>query len=542
MAGRKVVSPATVTAIQPEITPAWIRPTVLALAAVLLLSWFTGEVRDSDAWWHLKTGEYLWQQHKLPKPDPFAYTTYLNPPVYPGEERVRDFNLTHSWLSQLFLYLAYRAAGFPGLVLLRAVLLIAFCSGVGLVVWHRTQGFYRAVLASIGAGAVAIRFTSDRPFLFGFVFLAATIVILEYRRWLWLLPPLFVVWANAHGGYFLGWIPLVAYCADSLLRREPIAEQRRLWIVTGIAIVASGLNPNGFRAIWVLVAYRSSAMQTAIAEWGMWAFWTEWRGAFLISAALFLVISYRKVRPVDWILFVLFAAAAISAVRNVILVGYIAPMVIAVYIPWRRFPRAAEFAVIALLVARTGLEIAGGSAFQLRAADWRYPSGAAEFLLSRNISGKMFNSYDSGGYLIWRMWPKQQVFIDGRALNESLFPDYQRIVQTADEALLKKYSIDIILIEGFSSTGGINLLPAILSDPSQKEWKLVYQNAQATLFLRHPPPGMPVLNSGVALISMESQCSERLTHDPEHPGCAQALATLFTQIGDTARAAKWRGF
>src|SRR5437868_10270935 len=96
-----------------EPAPAWLKPVILAIAAVLLLGWFSTEARDSDAWWHLKTGEYIWQQHKLPMPDPFAYTTYLGKPAYPGEEKVRNFNLTHEWLAQIVLYLAYAAGGFP---------------------------------------------------------------------------------------------------------------------------------------------------------------------------------------------------------------------------------------------------------------------------------------------------------------------------------------------------------------------------------------------------------------------------------------------
>src|SRR5258706_8722800 len=96
--------------------PAWLRPVILTLAAVLLLGWFATELRDSDAWWHLKTGEYLWQRHHLPAPDPFAYTTYLSGPAYPGEEKVRDFNLTHEWLAPILLYLPYAIGGIPGLL------------------------------------------------------------------------------------------------------------------------------------------------------------------------------------------------------------------------------------------------------------------------------------------------------------------------------------------------------------------------------------------------------------------------------------------
>ena len=63
-----------------------------------------------------------------------------------------------------------------------------------------------------------------------------------------------------------------------------------------------------------------------------------------------------------------------------------------------------------------------GNAFQLRAAEWRYPAGAADFLLAHHVAGPIFNTYEYGGYLIWRLWPEQRVFIDGRSLSESLFP------------------------------------------------------------------------------------------------------------------------
>ena len=35
--------------------------------------------------------------HKLPIPDPFAWTTYMGKPVYADEYFTRDFNLMHEW-------------------------------------------------------------------------------------------------------------------------------------------------------------------------------------------------------------------------------------------------------------------------------------------------------------------------------------------------------------------------------------------------------------------------------------------------------------
>ena len=84
---------------------------------------------------------------------------------------------------------------------------------------------------------------TDRPFLITYLLMAITLWILERRRRLWLLPPLFIFWANAHGGYFMGWVLLGAYCGEALwlrLRKRPPADEKTLWRASLIAILASG--------------------------------------------------------------------------------------------------------------------------------------------------------------------------------------------------------------------------------------------------------------------------------------------------------------
>ena len=170
---------------QPAAAPRWLRPLILALSAFALMGWFSSEVSDSDTWWLLKSGQYIWQNHKLPVPDPFAYTTYMGEPAFPGAEHMRDFDLTHEWLSEVVFYVTYAAGGFAGLV-----------------AFHRSKGFYRALGAAFLAASIADKFRSDRPFLIGFLLLAPVMTALEYRRWLWLLSPTFAMWANLHGGFF----------------------------------------------------------------------------------------------------------------------------------------------------------------------------------------------------------------------------------------------------------------------------------------------------------------------------------------------------
>jgi len=536
-----------------------LRPVILALSAFALMGWFSTEVSDSDTWWLLKSGQYICQNHKLPVPDPFAYTTYMGKPAFPGEEHMRDFDLTHEWLSEVVFYLVYAGGGFAGLVLFRAALLTAFCAVVGLVAFHRSKGFYRALGAAFLAATIADKFRSDRPFLIGFLMLALVVAALEYRRWLWALPPMFVVWANMHGGFFLGWAPLGAYCAEALFLRwrgrgpeGTPADERRLWLVSAACVLASGLNPNGFRAATILFTYRQSALQGNLWEWQHTALWPpEAFGILLFAGAAALLWARSKARVADWLLFVAFAAAGIYAVRNVLLIGLIAPIAIASYIPWKRtVPVLAEFLVAVLVLAGAGAQIARGNSFQFRAAEWKYPAGAADFLLAHNVSEPIFNTYGYGGYLMWRLWPRERVFIDGRALNESVFLDYRRMAGNADstggkssDELLDQYGIQVIVMDGFEFTSGDPyLLPAALSDPSQKQWKLVYQDAQAVVFMRHPPPGVAPLDSLQALTSMESQCAGHIRHLPGQPRCARGLGDLFSRIGDTARARRWVAF
>jgi len=79
-------------------------------------------------------------------------------------------------------------------------------------------------------------FYLDRPYLITFLLLASTIAILETRRWMWLLPPLFLIWANCHGGFFLGWVVCGAYTAEALVRRAP--DLRRMAAASGAAVPA----------------------------------------------------------------------------------------------------------------------------------------------------------------------------------------------------------------------------------------------------------------------------------------------------------------
>jgi len=204
------------------------------------------------------------------------------------------------------------------------------------------------------------------------------------RRWMWLLPPVFLLWANLHGGFIMGFVVLSAYCAESLwlrLRGKPGAGEGRLWGVAIACVPAAFCNPNGFLAVWVLAAYRQSNLQNTLYEWQKPPLWPPtFLNLLLLGAVSVLVWQRRRTRAVDWLLLGLFGAAYLTALRNTNLLGMVAPMLIASLVPWKRIlPAWTEWAAALVLLGALAVPFARGRAFQMRDAEWKYPAGAAGF-------------------------------------------------------------------------------------------------------------------------------------------------------------------
>lgn len=535
-------------------TPKWTRSFLLGLTALLLLCLFTGEIRDTDICWHLKTGQYILQTHALPVPDPFSYTTNMSVSKYAGEEITRRVNLTHEWLSEILMYLIYSAMGFPGLVLGRAVLLASVCATVGWLAFRRNHNFYLSLASVLASAGIAFYFQQSRPFLATFVFFVATLAILETRRWMWLLPPIFLVWANCHGGFFLGWFLCAIYCAEALtkrLRKMPLPDERELWMVSIVSILVSGLNPNGFLIVRALWLYRSSEIQMNNLEWQRPIFWEPGMFSVLLFGSLVvLLLARRRTRLADWLLYLGFAALSLTAVRNTIFIAIVGPVILASYLPkWRILPSIAlVLAASTLLAADVIPALKNGNVLALRLAEWQLPSGAVQFIQTHHITARMFNNYESGGYLIWRLWPMQRDFIDGRGLSEEAYEDYRKVLYASSknhktpEEILDKYKAQMLVLDGFDYLSGQVYPYAVeLAESENTGWKLVYSDSKGVVFMQHPPAGVEALSSPqtALLESLENQCVQHILHEPFRPRCAFGLTELYAHQGNTDKAAEW---
>jgi hypothetical protein len=191
-----------------------------------------------DVWWHLKYGEVIWAKGSLPQTDEFSQLSFASAVVWKSE-----------WLSELILYWVYSATGFKGLVFLKAALL----TGSFFVIWRLIQGYKVPAPLSMAMLAPAIYIASfyceARPQIFSFFFFTLAIFFLEKKgKLLWLLPPLMVIWANAHGGYVIGAALICCYLireAALLSRGQTVRnESLRFMSVCFIAVLLSLLNPN----------------------------------------------------------------------------------------------------------------------------------------------------------------------------------------------------------------------------------------------------------------------------------------------------------
>ena len=151
---------------------------------------------------------------------------------------------------------------------------------------------------------------------------------------------------------------------------------------------------------------------------------------------------------------------------------------------------------------------------------------------------------------MWYLWPQLKVFVDGRALNETVFKDYRRITYSIAAPgeknalqLLDQYGVQTIVMTGYEYfTGSPHFLIAVLADPRQTEWKLVYQDAQGMVFMRQPPPGVQALPNIAALTSMQAQCAAHINLVPDEPLCARETCKLYEHLGNLDQARAWMAY
>jgi hypothetical protein len=391
----------------------------LAVAVLALLTPAQG-----DTFWHLRAGADIWRTGRAPRVDVYSHTAYGTP--WPD----------HEWLSQLLMYTAYGAGGMPGLELGAALLILAAAATV-----YRSMvgpATTRFALMVVGLAIVSSAW-SLRPQLLTLFLLPALLWLLARERYL-VIPPLFLFWANAHGGVALGGLVLAVSTGAALLRwmkRRAPADRRRALLLSGVlplSALAVAATPLGFHLYRFVVASAVRSYQVQIAEWFMLRpdsvfgalFW-----AATIAFALLIVLRWRAIAAGDWTDWVTVAAAlallplGIRSARNIgpflVLAMPAASHALGPAFRFRlgRGPRPASPEHPRLnLALLAGLGAAGLAVVVMiwrigpESLYWNPFPRAALRALDR-CPGPLYNFYGDGGGLVW-FAPERQDFVDGR--------------------------------------------------------------------------------------------------------------------------------
>jgi len=477
-------------------------PVVLGLLLVFLLLILSAggsvvrTLADDDIWWHLRNAAQLIQTHHFIRADSWTFTVAGQPWVNP------------EWLSELPFYFAYQWLGERGLYLLTMVLASAIIIGVYWLGWLRSRSWKAAFLTTLAAILFASVSIAPRTLLFGWLFLILELAILwtlhEGQDFTWFLPPLFCLWINAHGSWFIGFVLMLLFFASGWIAGEwgnlysirwTPQQARKLIGVTGLSTAALFMNPYG----WRLVVYPLNALlhhqlgTESIAEWASLDFHTI-RGKFVLAVLLLFLIA-QLVRRRRWpIQDLVFAAVAIYAAfaytRFLFLAGIIVMPFFARALrnsevqnetappPQPRGARlfwAAAMAALVLMIAQkypSAARIHSGIAETL-------PQSALPYVRGLAGQGNLFNTFDWGGYLEWQA-PQVKEFIDPRVdifVQHGVMADYLSAVHLEDTfAVLDKYQIRYALINPRTPM-------AYLLGHSSK-WKRSYDDGRAVVFER----------------------------------------------------------
>lgn len=426
------------------------------LVAVVILSAVVGfdALSDPDVWWHMVLGNWTLAHGQIPQTEMLSYT-------------VNGVALApHEWLAGV-LFAWLNSVG--GLFLLALVMGAVSWIGLIAVALHgRLRGAGPVTIAiGLALGAKAAQpVLGIRPQVFTFAFLAISLLLTEQHlrkggRAIWALPPLYMLWANLHGGFVAG-IAFMALAAAvavvgwrlRLPNHVPIARPVSLGIVAiGCALFAC-VNPQGIASYRFALSEATSEGAKGIIEWqppnltdpGLWP--------LLVLSILFVALGayalrHRRLAIRDAILGVVACGAALLAVRNTaVAVAVVTPMLMgwtAGALPSRSARALKPRAITAGAVLAGGLIVAlaaGG----LGLAVWRlqssaappgiaavYPACATSVLERAPTTQLVFTAYGNGGYVAYRLWPHGHVYIYGAsdAFTRADFAGYYRIASGA---------------------------------------------------------------------------------------------------------------
>jgi len=341
------------------------------------------------------------------------------------------------------------------------------------------------------------------------------------RPWLmWLVPLLFVLWANTHASFTLG----LAVVGIWLVHRALGSRQRvsdglgfsTPGLVEGASVLlaciaACALNPVRLKLLLYSLDYLPGGAHAwatrAVQEWEpltISAFGMATTTLILIGGALVVLVRISRVSLFQLLLAGLMVMMGLrwgrAAMPAAIIMAWVLTPMLSEWLRelsptllgWSADSETAPERILPLamvVIALVGVMSIYRPVTAKRALNENlFPVAAVEWIDGHDLRGNMYNPYHWGGYLIHRLYPRHKVFIDGRAdmYREEIFADWLTIRETREgwEEVAGSYKVQWGIVQP-----GVPLA-AVVQDKGN--WAAVYRDPQAIVFVNRNGP-----NSGL---------------------------------------------
>ena len=497
----------------------------LLLILLVLIPNSSRFLRDSDTGWHIRTGELILKERAVPHHDPFSHTMT-------GSEW-----FAWEWLTDVGMAEVHAWRGLGGIVASAfLILLISYVVLYRMMVWRGAGPFVACSMTLFCALACVVHWLA-RPHLVSIALIALWYGMVEgFRRnrtrWIWAAPLLIALWANLHGAFFITFPILGVYAVGEWLE---FASRGRWWddevrrvlttygAVTALSGMASIATPYHFKLYGHLWRYLTdSKLLASIQEFGSPNFHhTDGKliEILLLLGAVAAGNAIRQKRFVETGLLVLWGHLTLQSERHVTLAAVMLTPIIAEQLTrlldevgdkiahaelllsklfrrvrsWyremmtiqRQMNDSVIYAAAAVFVVAAMSSGWGDKILSPQFDKKRHPVEAVDFIQQSPPSGPMYSSDQFGGYLIYRLYPKIKVFVDGR----SDFYRQGRVLQDADELatvgpewqkLLDQYRIQWMVLERDE--------PLALIAQMSGQWTSIYEDKTAQILTRKNPP------------------------------------------------------
>ena len=245
------------------------RIALMVLAVGLFLS--ARSVADPDLWGHVRYGQDMLSSGQCVMADHYSYLSAGVPWI------------NHEWLSEVTFAAVFNTLGPPGLLGLKALILLAL---LGLLYRHLRAQDVPALAAGAIVLMVAYTITigsrTIRPQLFTYLFFLLVLLAIHKAdagrgtrrvptcgcgsRALWFIPPIIALWANFHGGFLSGLGILVVWAGvrvtetvwAAVRERSPwVKPCGRIALPVLVSLLATLVNPYGYRQMAFLWGARA---------------------------------------------------------------------------------------------------------------------------------------------------------------------------------------------------------------------------------------------------------------------------------------------